>query len=275
MDITGATTQSNVTPEWSNAIAMSFDDPFTQIGGVTATKYAIPSPTTDRDDFEVVPAAVSFQVTGTDSLQAASGAVYLGRIKMCLNAPDPTDTQLMEDFYDNLLGFSNPKVLSVAKLAMNPQQVNLLPGNNTEIQDFRSLEQDTSNEAAVWWDRTDGLNKKYEFAGFKPGYIYNPNGRPLLITVCVQWRLRLSPRNPMHATQVLHPPTNPSHFHKLIKAAEDVTHGVEDVGLAGAAGYLATGGASETGLLGSMGEAFSGMAGLLPEVAEFAPLLLL
>lgn len=272
--------------EWTNKIAMS-----TGSAGVTpvgATTYSsdynqitVPAPTTDLDDFNLVPAAISFQVSGTDSLTNASGVVYIGRTKNILASP-ANDGTTIDGLGKGLISFSNPKAMSVAALTMRPQQVNCLPGNHADLSDFEQMHK--FNDLTEGWNDDDirGL----EFAGFKPGYILNPNNRPLLVTVAVQWRVRLSPMNPMHSSLTHYPPTPAPIWHAITKAAEHVANGAEDVaaaGTVGAAGYLASGGAAEGGLLASMGSAleagvssaasygFSALAG----AAEVAPYLAL
>jgi hypothetical protein len=161
---------------------------------------------------------------------------------------------------------------------MNAQQVNLLPGNMSELTDFRGMVVTAPNTSGVW-----AAAVQRNFAGFKPGYIYNPNGKSLVITVAMEWRVRLSPNNPMHQSMTHYPPTNPSVWHALSRIADSSTaHGVEDVGALGAAGYLGSTMAGEGGLTGAFEAAAGAIGGLMPELgsiagtaAEFAPLLLL
>jgi hypothetical protein len=244
--------------EWVNKVAMSTGGSgITPIGQTVYdadyNQLTIPAPTMDMDDFNLVPAAVSFQVSGTDSLTNASGVVYIGRTKNILATP-ANDGTTVYGLGKGLISFSNPKIMSVAALTMRPQQVNCLPGNHADLADFEQMEK--YDDATGQWNDTNVPGT--EFAGFKPGYILNPNNRPLLITVAVQWRLRLSPMNPMHSSLTHYPPTPAPIWHAITSAAEHVANGVEDVaaaGSVGAAGYLASGGAAEGGLLASMGGA--------------------
>jgi len=244
--------------EWTNTVAMSTGAAgITPVGATTFSsdynQITIPAPTTDLDDFNLVPAAISFQVSGTDSMTNASGVVYIGRTRNILAAP-ANDGTTLDGLAKGLISFSNPKIMSVAALTMRPQQVNCLPGNHADLSDFEQMEKNDDLTGA--W--TDQGSVGLEFAGFKPGYILNPNNRPLLITVAVQWRVRLSPMNPMHSSLTHYPPTPAPIWHAITKAAEHVANGVEDVaaaGTVGAAGYLASGGAAEGGLLASMGSA--------------------
>lgn len=279
--------------EWTNKVAMS-----TGASGITPvgqTVYdcnydqtTVPAPTMDMDDFNVVPAAISFQVSGTDSLTNASGVVYIGRTKNILASP-ANDGTTIAGLGKGLISFSNPKTMSVAALTMRPQQVNCLPGNHADLSDFEQMEK-SDDLTGLWKDDGEGVGPTaagsigLEYAGFKPGYILNPNHRPLLVTVAVQWRVRLSPMNPMHSSLTHYPPTPAPIWHAITKAAEHVANGAEDVaaaGSVGAAGYLASGGAAEGGLLAGMGSAleagFSSAvsygASALAGAAEVAPYL--
>jgi len=230
-----------------------------------------PSPTGDAGAGfgEVVPAACSVQVVSPASLTSASGVVYMGRCQTGLSQPETSDTRTAQEFADALISFSNPKLLSGARLAMSPQQVNLVPSNVAELSDFRELH--------IGTDTTNNWGTGVDFIGFKPMYIINPSGVELEVRVCVEWRVRLSPFNPMHNSQTLHPPTAPSVWHGIISAAESVGHGVEDVGIAGAAGYMMSG--VGRGFFNAAKNYIGGAArAALPAIegaAEAAPLLLL
>lgn len=219
---------------------------------------------------EVVPAACSVQVVSPASLTSASGVVYMGRCQTGLSQPATSDARTAQEFADALISFSNPKLMSGARLAMSPQQVNLVPANVAELSDFRELHIGADYAAAAW-------NTGNDFIGFKPMFIINPSGVELEVRVCVEWRVRLSPFNPMHNSQTLHPPTAPSVWHGIISAAESVGHGVEDVGIAGAAGYMMSG--VGKGFFNAAKNYIGGAArAALPAIegaAEAAPLLLL
>jgi len=280
-----ATPDFTNTREWTNKVAMSTGGSgITPVGatvyGADFNQLTVPAPTMDMDDFNVVPAAVSFQVSGTDSLTNASGVVYIGRTKNILSSP-ANDGTTIYGLGKGLISFSNPKTMSVAALTMRPQQVNCLPGNHADMADFEQMEK-YDDVTAPWQDDTGGPvaegRRGLQFAGFKPGYILNPNNRPLLVTVAVQWRVRLSPMNPMHSSLTHYPPTPAPVWHAITSAAEHVAHGVEDVaaaGAVGAAGYLASGGAAEGGLLASMGGALEAGYGAAMTVAPYLPLLAL
>jgi len=275
--------------EWTNYIGLSLGDSDVEVQELTSTPllgasvktFTVPLPTTDRDDFECVPAAVSFQVTAVDSLTDASGVVYLGRGKSIMGSPTADGTTI-GDLQRSLISFTPHKVMSTAALSMRSQQVNLLPGNQVDMADFESLEEQQSlgnhtwNEAGVTTDNTSSF---CEFAAFKPGYILNPYRKQLIVNVAVQWRVRLSVKNPMHASQTHYAPTPPSVWHQITAAAESLGHGVEDVaeaGTVGFAGYLASGGVRR-GMemvsryaLRAAGAALSGLEWAAPRIAMAA-----
>lgn len=229
---------------------------------------AMPPPLPEVGGFaEVVPAACSVQVLNPASLTNASGVVYMGRCATGLSQPESTDTRTAAQFCDALVSFSNPKVISGARLSMSPQQVNLVPANMNELMDFNELTVGTET-AATWGPGND-------FAGFKPAYVYNPNKITLQIRVCIEWRVRLSPFNPMHNAQQTYKPTSADTWHQIISTADSLGHGVEDVGIAGAAGYIMSGGVGE-GFLAEAGSFLAGAAeAALPALEYAAPLLLM
>lgn len=262
---------------WSNVIAVCMDS--TDVlgtGNVALRGMQVPS---GSPEFECVPAACSVQVIGNSSLVNATGVTYLGKLKSTLSKPEPTDTRTADDLADALLNFANPKAVSNAKLAMTTQQINLTPSNLTELHDFRAMTEDPDNTVGVWGAAS---SPGRDFAGFNPCFIYNPSLASLTITVCVEWRVRLSPFDPMHGSTLHYPATHPSVWDKALQVLNSsTTHGVEEVGAGGAAGYLGASavGATEGGLSGMFGDALgtigSALAGALPEIEAAAPLLLL
>lgn len=268
-------------PAWSPAVALSATEVM-GIGNSPVDWYNTPLPSTDSaGGTELVPAAISFKVTNTQSMLDASGLVYIGRYKSTLSAPHSEDPRTFGTLMSSALSFCNPKQISAAGLAMNTQHVNLLPSNMTELMDFRELDathpQPTYSYA--WGHDNDvnaGANRAIRnFAGFKPGFIYNPNACPLSITIAVEWRVRVAPYNPMHMSMSSFPPSHPGGYHKLLKAAEGAETGVEDAGLLGAGAAAATAAGAEGGIMGTLGSFMGSAAAALPEIAEFAPLLLL
>lgn len=234
---------------------------------------ALPSPTGNdsRGFASVVPSAVSVQVLNPASLNTAAGVVYMGRCSTILSGVEGSDTRNVADFCNALLSYSSSKRISGARLAMSPQQINCVPADLNDLTAFRELgppSDQASPQTSFAWDTN------YDFAGFKPAYIINPQKQTLSYRVCIEYRVRLSPFNPMHNTQQLHKPVSHDMWHKIVGTAESVGHGVEDAGVVGAAGYMMSG--AGEGIMAAAGSYISSAASaMLPTLAEAAPLLAL
>jgi hypothetical protein len=268
---------------WTNTVAVECSD--YSLGDGTLLWHNVRAPTSDiSGGTEVVPAAVSFKVLNTQSLTEAGGIVYIGRSKTGISHPSETDSRTAADLIRSLVDFANPKEISAAKLAMTTQHVNLVPSNLTELSDFGEFDPthlyqtdftDKWGYGGVSTFAADQRTKR-DFAGFKPGFIYNPNSAPLVVTVAVEWRVRLAPYNPMHSSLNQYPAAHPGHWQKTVHALENATeHGVEDAGIAGAGAMMASSMGAEGGLMGTFSSVMGSIGGALPEIAEFAPLLLL
>lgn len=253
--------------DWSNYVGLTMPASTDTINGSSWKFKTVPSPGVDIGGFfECVPSAFSVQVISPASLTGASGIVHIGRTKGTLSNPDSGDTRTGQDLADSLLSYSEPRTLPVAKLALGAVQTNAVPSNMSELQDFEVISAGADSTAKGPWGA--GNN----FAGFNPVYIINPNGAQLNVTIAVEWRVRVSPFNPMHAAGTLHPPTPPGLWHSIMDAAHNSGHGVEEV--AGAAGggaaVLAAGGfeaAADTAM------AYAGSVAMT--ALEYAPLMLL
>jgi len=271
MDYSAAGSHTYHDSAWTNYAGISRSNGTDLLNGQW-NALSLPSPTgsDSRGYAEVVPAAVSVQVVNPASLTTAAGVVYMGRCATTLSGVDAGDTRTVSDLCDALISYSHPKVISGAKLAMSPQQVNCIPANINELTDFKELgpPSDQANpQTSFSWDTA------YDFSGFKPAFIINPQKQTLTYRVCIEFRVRLSPFNPMHATQQLHKPVSHDMWHKLVGSAESVGHGVEDVGLAGAAGYMMTG--AGEGLAAEAGSYIASAASAaLPALEAAAPFML-
>lgn len=261
-----ASTPSNA-GDWSNYVGVAMPASTDAINGSSWKFSTVPSPGVDIGGFfECVPSAFSVQVISPASLTNASGIVHIGRTKGALSNPDPADTRTGQDLADSLLSYSEPRTVPVAKLALGAVQTNAVPSNMSELQDFEVIAAGTDSVSKGPWGA--GNN----FAGFNPVYIINPNREELNVTIAVEWRVRVSPFNPMHAAGTLHPPTPPGLWHSIMDAAHNSGHGVEEVaGVAGGgAAVLAAGGfeaAADTAM------AYAGSVAMT--ALEYAPLMLL
>lgn len=253
--------------DWSNYVGLTMPTATDAIYGQSWKYKTVPSPGSDIGGFfECVPSAFSVQVISPASLTSAAGIVHIGRTKGTLSNPDPADTRTGQDLADSLLSYSEPRTLPVAKLALGAVQTNAVPSNVNELQDFEVISAGADNANKAWW--SSGNN----FAGFNPIYIINPNAAELNVTIAVEWRVRVSPFNPMHAAGTLHPPTSPGLWHSIMDAAHNSGHGVEEVaGVAGGgAAVLASGGFEAAG---DAAMAYAGSVAM--SALEYAPLMLL
>lgn len=261
-----SSTSTNI-DDWSNYAGLAMPLATDAINGSSWKFNTVPSPGVDVGGFfECVPSAYSVQVISPASLTNASGIVHIGRTKGTLSNPDIDDSRTGQDLADSLLSYSEPRTIPVAKLALGAVQTNAVPSNMSELQDFEVIQAGVDSSTKVRWG--SGNN----FAGFNPIYIINPNAAELNVTIAVEWRVRVSPFNPMHAAGTLHPPTPPGLWHSIMDAAHNSGHGVEEVaGVAGGgAAVLAAGGfeaAADTAM------AYAGSVAMT--ALEYAPLMLL
>lgn len=257
---------------WSDLCALGITNSSDALGAGHWKPHFLPSPTgTDSTGFaEVAPSAVSVQVSNPQSLTNASGTVFMGRCKTTLSQPPAGDTRTAEAFANALMSYNAPKMLAGARLAMTTQQVNLIPSNISELMDFKEMKPTSS---VIPSSQTWGTGE--DFSGFKPAYIINPSGIPLQYRLCIEWKVRLSPFNPMHSVQQTHPPTPQNTWHRILDSAESAGHGVEDVGVVGAAGYMMSGGVGEGFLAEAGSYALSAASAALPALEAAAPLALM
>jgi hypothetical protein len=258
---------AHVADDWSNYVGLSMPTSTDTINGSSWKFKTAPSPGVDIGGFfECVPSAFSVQVISPASLTSAAGIVHIGRTKGTLSNPDSADARTGQDLADSLLSYSEPRTLPVAKLSLGAVQTNAVPSNMSELQDFEVISSGADSSVKVVWGQ--GNN----FAGFNPIYIINPNAAELNVTIAVEWRVRVSPFNPMHAAGTLHPPTPPGLWHSILDAAHNAGHGVEEVaGVAGGGAAVLAAGGFEAAADAAM--AYAGSVAM--SALEFAPLMLL
>jgi hypothetical protein len=220
-----------------------------------------PFPGATGNDVDCVPAAFSAQVTCNTSLLNAAGVSYLGRMKSTYTGPAATDARTAAELANSLLSYANLKMVSNSELVQKPKQVNAIPSNPTELSEFTPVTDD--GDATINWSTFSA-----GFAGFSPIVIYNPTGASLQINMACEWRVRLDPFNPMHATGTHHAPSPPGIWHAITSAAENAGHGVEEIAGVAAGGYAL----AQAGGFGGMLE---GIGASLPSLEALLPLLLL
>lgn len=267
--------QGNSSLDWTTTVGIVAPTPGTVMNGAGWKYIGSPSPhggdTSGGDNglVECVPAAFSVQVMCPSSLTAASGIVAMGRLPASADAPGGSDTRIASQFVDSVTSFGNPRWMTGAKLAMAPVQANCVPSNLTEYSNFAATIVTPSDFTGQQWSAAGAPN----FAGMAPVYLVNPNNITLQVTVAIEWRVRLSPFNPLHGSGTYHPPVSQDFMHKVMSYASNIGHGVEEVAGVGAVGY-ALGGGLEAATKGVLSYA-AGVAGrALPYAMELAPLVL-
>lgn len=170
----------------------------------------------------MVPAAMTVQVMGYESLQNAAGIVYVGRSKTVLDlmGDDRTWTEVMKE----LVSYSAPRLCSAGKLSLRGVQVDAIPNNLSVMSDFVPR-RNPVNARQTWTEATYAC----DFEGFGPIFIYNPDKVPLRMLVTIEWRMRFDPLNPAYAGHVVHKPASESTWSQVISSAEAMGHGVKDI----------------------------------------------
>jgi len=217
---------------------------------------------------ECVPAAYSVQIMSPSSVTTAKGVVAIGRLPASIDVPGASDTRTIASFSDAILSFGTPRYVTGAALCLTPMQVNCTPTNLTEYSNFTSVLPQTSDSAATSWH--SGVSTPSgvpNFAAMAPIYIVNTGGENVQITICIEWRVRLSPFNPLHSSGTYHAPVSQDFLHKVMSYANSMATGVEEVGAVGALGYVMGGGVEAA--TGAALRYASGVAGrALPYILE-------
>lgn len=170
----------------------------------------------------MVPAAMTVQIMGSESLQNASGIVYIGRSKTVLDLMG--DSRKWSEVMTELVAYSAPRLCSAGKLSLRGVQVNAIPNNLSVLSDFVPR-RNSANELQTWTESTYAC----DFEGFGPIFIYNPDKVQLRCLVTIEWRMRFDPLNPAYAGHIVHKPASESTWSQVIASAEALGHGVEDI----------------------------------------------
>jgi len=177
---------------------------------------------TSLNGARMVPAAITVQIMGSESLQNASGIVYIGRSKTVLDLMG--DSRKWDDVMKELVSYSAPRLCSAGKLSLRGVQVNAVPNNLSVLSDFVPR-RNPVNGRQTWTEPTYAA----DFEGFGPIFIYNPDFVDLRYLVTIEWRMRFDPLNPAYAGHVMHKPASESTWSQVISSAEAMGHGVEDI----------------------------------------------
>jgi hypothetical protein len=210
---------------WSNWIALSSDTPGGLLNGAIYDRWTTNIPGSESAGFlECTPAAYSVQIMNDTALQTASGVFYGGRLKTGLTSPDSADTRTLQSFMDGCVAYSPPRILTGSKLALGAVQMDAVPGNMSALADFTPIAY-SADQVNQSWTNNIGV----DFEGFNPMYLVNNDAKTLQFMVATEWRVRVSPFNPMSSSAVQHTPTTDSLWSEMMQTASKIGHGVKDV----------------------------------------------
>lgn len=208
---------------WSGRVAWGTYDTTTNFSVATLNYRdgTDPFPESSNPLVTCTPAAFSVQVSSNDNLLNASGVVQVGRMPSSFNI-HPGETRTADNFANALVSFGKMSTVPVASLVTQPIQVDALPADLSMLQEFSQYKTEAPLSGSTTWDG-------HGFQGFGPVCLYNPSHKNIRFTVCIEWRVRYDPFNPMHGSGTVHPPTHPGVWHSILDAAHTAGHGVYTV----------------------------------------------
>lgn len=168
----------------------------------------------------LVPAAFTVKIMNPEALQTTSGMVYVGRSKQMLNPGG--DLRQWDTFANELISYSSPELCAAGRLALRGVKVDAVPYDMTSMSDFRGLDIETSGDFT--WS-----NDRFQFDGFAPIFVYNPNQVNLQYMICCEWRVRFDPTNPAYATHNFHSPSTLGYWERVQRIGSALGNGVMDL----------------------------------------------
>lgn len=242
---------------WSNVCGIGSVDINGDItGSNNAAKYMLPMGHAAGwgAGASIVPSAFTIQVMNPEALQSTDGIAYMGRMTnrgLVNEIPIPWAA-----LANTLVAYQAPRQCSAAKLAFRGVQVDAMPSDMSALANFTNVTSTSipgGNQSGVpfTWDgsRTGQADEDFEFEGFLPIFIYNPDGVGLRIQVTVEYRYRFDPFSPATSAHRYHPPAPLSVWDNTIRAMQSIGHGVKDI-----ADVVATAGAAYQTLRGGIGQ---------------------
>jgi hypothetical protein len=175
---------------------------------------------------QITPSACSVQVMNGNALQATSGMLYIGKLKVQPTyAGDDVDTG--ETIANNFVSYMAPRLCAAAKLALRGVHVDAHPLNMNRLADFtqvyRGFPGSTGTPGQAAWPAS------LSPAGFTPIVIYNPDGVQLNLLVCHEYRTRFELFNPACASHKYHAPSTDNNWADMIKKATELGSGALDI----------------------------------------------
>lgn len=199
-----------------------------------------------------VPSAFTIQVMNPEALQTTDGIIYIGRMTnraLVNEIPGATWASLAS----TLVAYQAPRQASAAKLAFRGVQVDAIPSDMSALAEFTGTTMSSLPPGGApmgtqfTWDGS-GAGKDYEFEGFLPIFIYNPDSVGLRIQVTVEYRYRFDPFSPATSAHRYHAPAPLSVWDSTMRAMQAIGHGVKDI-----SDVVATAGAAYQSLQGRFG----------------------
>jgi len=179
---------------------------------------------TGFDAARMVPAAITVQVMCPKNLQSADGITYIGRTKQVLTCMGSART--WDEFAQELVSFSAPRLCSAGKLALRGVKVDAIPYNMSQLADFCPRAVIAKTPFDKRWSEGEF---SADFEGFAPIFVYNKNNVQLQYLVTVEWRTRFDPANPAYAGHSYHPVASDSCWNETVRGMEAEGHGVMDM----------------------------------------------
>lgn len=218
-------TEPEGTGQWRNSCAFSLQLPSSSLG-TSFTRHVFESmgPTNSSwNAAATTPAAFSVQVMNPEALQTTKGVVYAGRAKNRLRLEQMPPTSTVGQLANNLVSYSNPRLMSAGKLALRGVHIDAVPNSMADLATFTNSHQENSGSIA-------GVTNLHEhFEGFNPLWVYNPDEIDLQYLVCCEWRVRFDPSNPAYAACVPRAPSTESHWAGVMGTMESMGNGVQDI----------------------------------------------
>lgn len=210
--------------EWSNTCAVGSIDASAAINRNPANARLWSSPLTflgaGTSAATCVPSAVTVQILNPEALQTTTGIIYAG--VMSTQAMLGSRTATWTSWFDSFVNYMSPRLLSAAKLSLKGVQMSSYPLNMTPLSEFTEL-----------MDRTDSdviFNETVEEpCGWAPLLVSNPQKVALEYLVTTEWRVRFDLLNPASAGHVHHPIHHDGEWDRLMKQANSLGHGVQDI----------------------------------------------
>jgi hypothetical protein len=179
------------------------------------------TPTAGMNALSVVPSAMTVQVINGTAVSASNGVFLMGRSNQQWAIGSSTDTY--NDQISRFISYFSPRMLSGGRLALRSVISHGYPLDMGEYSEFAPIKLRPASPA-TWSD----LNMVP--SALSP-IIFVQEGEPADVTflITMEWRVRFDPSNPAVSSHTYHPPLPDEEWGAIIKRAQSMGAGVEDV----------------------------------------------